>query len=68
MEVLKATSEQKELLEGNYNNGHVLRFVKDADDNWIVGIRVIEDPNFAQIKDQLEQLERIEYKPKKINI
>lgn len=68
MEVLKATSEQKELLEGNYNNGHVLSFVRDADDNWIIGTRVIDDPNFAPIKYQLEQLERIEYKPKKINI
>lgn len=26
---------------------------------------VIEDTNFAPIKEQLEQLERIEYKPKK---
>ena len=30
---------------------------------WIVGLQVLEDSNFAEINDQLGQLERIEFIP-----
>jgi hypothetical protein len=40
-----------------------LLFVKDGSDRWIVGLEVLSDSNFAEIHDQLEQLERIDYTP-----
>jgi hypothetical protein len=40
-----------------------LLFVKDGSDRWIVGLQVLNDPNFAEIHDQLNELERIEYTP-----
>jgi hypothetical protein len=66
--VLKATEQQKKDLEGNYNNGNIIRFIQDADGNWIIGEDVLTDPNFAEVHDQLNELGKIEYKPKKINI
>ena len=67
MEVLKATEEQKDRLEGTHLNGY-LQFIQDADDNWIVGMGVIDNPNFTEIREELSSLERIEHNPKKINI
>jgi hypothetical protein len=40
-----------------------LLFVKDGSDSWVVGLQVLNDPNFVEIHEQLEQLERIEYTP-----
>jgi len=68
MEVLKATTKQKNDLSGTYPNGHVLQFIQDADGNWVCGVGNIDNPKFAEIKDQLSQLEVIDYKPKKITI
>ena len=63
MIVLHPNTEQYNALN-NYRNGNsVLNFVKDGSDRWIVGLNVLTDPNFAEIHDQLEQLERIEYTP-----
>ena len=67
MIVLKATEEQKDRLEGIHLNGY-LQFIQDVDDNWIVGVGVIDNPNFYEIGAELNRLERIEHKPKKINI
>ena len=67
MIVLKATEEQKDRLEGIHLNGY-LQFIQDVDDNWIVGVGVIDNPNFYEIGEELNSLERIENKPKKINI
>ena len=67
MEVLKVTEEQKDRLEGIHLNGY-LQFIQDADDNWIVGVGVIDNPNFYEIREELNSLERIEHNPKKINI
>jgi hypothetical protein len=61
--VLKATDFQKAALEGNYPNNTGLRFTKDANNNWIVGLNVIEAPEFAEIKTQLQALEQIDYNP-----
>jgi hypothetical protein len=36
---------------------------KDGSDKWIVGLQVLNDPNFAEIHNDLEQLEQIEYTP-----
>lgn len=63
MIVLKATHEQHDILDG-YKNGHnVLRFAKDGNDNWIVGLEVLDDIAYKSIHHQLQELEQIEYEP-----
>ena len=61
--VLHPNAEQYTALNGYMHNSSELLFVKDGSDRWIVGTQVLEDPNFAEIHDQLEQLERIEFTP-----
>jgi hypothetical protein len=63
MIVLHPNNEQYNSLNGYKNNSSELLFVKDGSDRWIVGTQVLNDPNFAEIHDQLEQLVRIEYTP-----
>jgi hypothetical protein len=66
--VILATTEQKNALEGTYNDGCILKFIEDANDNWVVNTRVIEDGQFLEIRKQLELLPKIEYQPKIINL
>jgi len=61
--VLHPNSEQYTALNGYKNKTSELLFVKDGSDKWIVGLDVLDDLNFSEIHDQLEQLERIEYTP-----
>jgi len=61
--VLHPNTEQYNALNGYKHNSSELVFVKDGSEKWIVGLEVLNDPNFPEIHDQLEQLERIEYTP-----
>jgi hypothetical protein len=61
--VLHPNAEQYTALNGYMHNSSELLFVKDGSDRWIVGLEVLDDSNFAEIHDQLELLERIEYTP-----
>lgn len=61
MIVLKATLAQKKALEGFYLEQCELKFVKDFNNNWVVGLEVLEDKNFAPIHDKLNELKKIEY-------
>jgi hypothetical protein len=61
--VLHPNDEQYNALNGYRHNSSELLFVKDGSDRWIVGLEVLGDPNFAEIHEQLDQLERIEYTP-----
>ena len=63
MIVLHPNTEQYNALNGYKYKSSELLFVKDGSDRWIVGTQVLNDINFAEIHDQLEQLERIEYTP-----
>ena len=63
MIVLHPNTGQYNALDGYRNGNSVLKFVKDGSDRWIVGIQVLTDPKFEAIRNQLEQLERIEYTP-----
>lgn len=63
MIVLKATQAQFDALDGYRNGDNLLKFAKDGDDNWIIGLSVLNDPAFAEIHDALNELERIEYVP-----
>lgn len=63
MIVLHPNEEQYQALNGYKNKVSELLFVKDGSDRWVVGVNVLYDPNFAEIHDQLNELERIEYTP-----
>jgi hypothetical protein len=63
MIVLHPNTEQYTELNGYRHNSSELLFVKDGSDRWIVGTEVLNDPNFAEIHDQLNELQRIEYIP-----
>ena len=63
MIVLHPNTEQYNALNGYRHNSSELLFVKDGSDRWIVGTEVLNDPNFAEIYDQLNELERIEFTP-----
>lgn len=63
MLVLHPNTEQYTALNGYKNQSSKLEFVKDGSNRWIVGLEVLDDVNFEQIKQQLEELERIEYTP-----
>lgn len=63
MIVLHPNTEQYNALNGLIHNSSELLFVKDGSDRWIVGTQVLNDPNFAEIHEQLNELERIEYTP-----
>lgn len=66
MVVLKATLAQYSELNGFENGLSILQFAKDGNDNWIVGIEVLTDPDFEAIRPQLNQLTQIEYIEPKI--
>jgi hypothetical protein len=61
MNVLKATDEQKQQLEGFYANGAYLQFIKDAFDNNVVNEAVLYDDNFLSIREILYSLPIIEF-------
>jgi hypothetical protein len=63
MLVLHPNTEQYTALNRYKNNASELLFVKDGSNRWIVGLEVLNDPNFSEIHDQLNELERIEYTP-----
>lgn len=64
MTVLKATQQQKESLESFENGQWVIRFVQDADGNWIIGKSILENSKYSAVKNELSQLEEIPYNPK----
>jgi len=64
MEVIKANEKQYSNLNGFRNGSNKLEFLKDFDDNWIVGKEVLTDDKFLEIRNELEQLEVIPYNPK----
>jgi hypothetical protein len=63
MIVLHPNLEQYNTLNGYSKNSSKLEFVKDGSDKWIVGVEVLNDTNFSEIHNQLNELERIEYTP-----
>lgn len=63
MIVLHPNTEQYNALNGYKNKSSELIFVLDGSGRYIVGLQVLDDPNFAEIHDQLNELERIEYTP-----
>jgi hypothetical protein len=63
MIVLHPNQEQYNSLNGYKKNASELLFVKDGSDRYIVGLEVLDDPNFSEIREQLLELEQITYTP-----
>jgi len=64
MIVLKApTYYRKKKIEDLTSGAHLIRFIKDANENWIVGKQILNDPNFEHLKGEFEHLEEVEYSP-----
>lgn len=64
MIVLHPTSkEQFDSINGYTNGTNILCFGKDGNDKWYVTLGALECSTWAEIHDQLDQLERIEYTP-----
>lgn len=63
MIVLHANNEQYAQLNGYRKNESILIFAIDGSGKYIVGLEVLNDANFADIHEQLDALERIEYTP-----
>jgi hypothetical protein len=63
MIVLHPNESQYKALNGYKNNASELLFVKDGSNRFIVGIEVLNDPNFIEIREQLLELEQITYTP-----
>ena len=61
MLVLKANQTQYSKLNGYEIGVSKLEFVKDGEDNWIVGLEVIDNGNFLEIRNELLKLKQIEY-------
>jgi hypothetical protein len=61
--VLHPNTGQYNALNGYRHKSSKLLFVKDGSDRWIVGLEILSDHNFAEIHDQLDAPERIEYTP-----
>lgn len=63
MKILKANKEQYETLNGHKNGNSVIQFAKDGLDNWIIGKSVLNNAAFDEIKDQLLELQEIDFVP-----
>lgn len=63
MIVLHANDEQHAQLNGYRKNESELLFAIDGSGKFIVGLEVLNDPNFSEIHEQLDALDRIEYTP-----
>lgn len=63
MIVLHPNESQYTALNGYKKNASELLFVKDGSGRFIVGLEVLNDPNFSEIREQLLELEQITYTP-----
>lgn len=63
MIVLHPNTEQFNALNGYKHNASELLFVTDGSNRYIVGLEVLTDDNFAEIHEQLKELEQIKYTP-----
>jgi hypothetical protein len=63
MIVLHPNEDQYKALNGYTNGVHKLIFAIDGSGRYIVGIEVLNDPNFSEIREQLLELKQITYTP-----
>lgn len=63
MKVLRANTEQYKLLNGYRNGVNLIEFLEDGNGDMIIGLSVIDNPAFPEIREELLNLEEIEYVP-----
>jgi hypothetical protein len=63
MIVLHPNEQQYNALNGYTNGVYQLIFAIDGSGRYIVGLEVLNDPNFSEIYEQLLELEQITYTP-----
>ena len=63
MIVLHPNEQQYNALNGYTNGVYQLIFAIDGSGRYIVGLEVLNDPNFSEIHEQLLELEQITYTP-----
>jgi len=63
MIVLKANKSQHNKLNGYSKNNSLISFIKDCNGNYVIGLNVLDDPNFIEIKEKLTDLQRIKFEP-----
>jgi len=61
MRVLKGNPQQIAMLNGYHNNNSTLLFLPDYAGNMTTSVNVVDNPDFEAIRDELLQLEEIEY-------
>jgi hypothetical protein len=61
--VLHPNTEQYYALNGYEYNSSRLVFVLDGSGRYIVGLGVLDEDNFSEIHDELDELQRIEFTP-----
>ena len=61
MRVLRGNPQQVAALNGYHNNNSTLLFFPDYAGNMTTSVNVIDNPDFQAIRDQLLQLEEIDY-------
>jgi hypothetical protein len=61
--VLKANIDQYNTLNGYQNGIQKLDFAIDKNNNYIITLDILTNPYFIEIRNQLNELERIEYIP-----
>ena len=63
MKILKATTEQYEALNGYRSGVDMIVFSPDGNGDYTISKNILEDDNFLEIRDQLLELEEIDYVP-----
>jgi hypothetical protein len=61
MEFLQATTEQKERLQGVYKNASEIQFFPHSQGFWVTPLSNLENPDFAEIMDDLTNLPTVDY-------
>lgn len=63
IQVLKATEAQYNAINGRVSGNSKIEFLKDANNNWIIGKEVLIDPAWQPIRPELNQLSEIDFNP-----
>lgn len=61
MRVLRGNPQQVTRLSGYHNNNSTLMFFPDYAGNMTTSVNVVDNPDFEAIRDELAQLEEIDY-------
>jgi hypothetical protein len=61
IQVLKATQEQYNKLNGYTNGLHSIQFIKDANNNWVIGQEILNDISYQFIWGDIKLMPLIDW-------